>query len=318
MNAAVVICCYTAQRLPDIIAAVESAHSQRPEPHVMVVVDHNPELFRLLSDHLTTSTVIENEHERGLSGARNTGLEHCIEDVVAFLDDDAIADPGWLAALMAEYQDPAVIAVGGYIEPAWDDARPAWFPPEFGWVIGCSYAGQPTERAIVRNVIGANMSFRQSSAALAGGFGGELGRVGANTAGCEETEYCLRAARITGGHVVYQPDARVRHRVPRDRGRLRYFLRRCYSEGRSKAVVARLAGADAALSTERGYVLNVLGKAVLSGLFETVRRFSSTPLRRAGAIVLGFSATASGYASGCVSEWARRSQRVEAPMPAVR
>ena len=48
-------------------------------------------------------------------------------DIVAFLDDRAVAGPGWLAALAGHYQDPRVLGVGGMVRPEWPDGRPSWF-----------------------------------------------------------------------------------------------------------------------------------------------------------------------------------------------
>jgi GT2 family glycosyltransferase len=196
----VVICCYTERRWPEIVAAVGSVRAQtRPADSLTVVVDHNPVLLERVRAHFPRVTVVPNRHRRGLSGARNTGMEHSADDVVAFLDDDAAAAPGWLDALVAEYADPRVVAAGGRIDPHWTGGRPGWFPPEFDWVVGCSYRGQPDERAVVRNVIGANMSFRRAPALDAGGFGEDLGRgAGALPLGCEETELCIRLAARTG------------------------------------------------------------------------------------------------------------------------
>ena len=87
-----------------------------------------------------------------------------------------------------------------------------------------------------------------------GGFDSELGRVGADANGCEETELCIRMVGQGGGRLIYEPSARVTHQVPAARATWRYFARRCYQEGRSKAVVARLVGQDQALATERSYL----------------------------------------------------------------
>ncbi len=300
MRAAVVICCYTERRLSDILAAIASVRCQQPAPRLVLVIDHNPRLAETLGAQFPDLTIAESHHRRGLSGARNTGLELCDEDVVAFLDDDAVAEPGWLAALLVEYDDDRVIAVGGHIEPRWDAGRPRWFPPEFDWVVGCSYTGQPTRRAVVRNVIGANMSFRRLTALEVGGFGEALGRVGANTAGCEETELCVRATQHTGGLVVHRPDARVGHRVTVERSSLRYFVRRCYAEGRSKATVARLVGSDEALVTERSYVVRILGTTLRRGVTDAVRWRRTAPLRRSAAIVAGLFVTLAGFVVGSI------------------
>jgi GT2 family glycosyltransferase len=301
-TAAVVICCYTEKRWPDLLRAIESVRGQTVAARRLVaVVDHNQRLFEELAARYPTITVVPNRFRTGLSGARNTGVAECTEDVVAFLDDDAVAAPDWLETLLGEYTSGDTVAAGGHIEPAWDGGQPEWFPAEFGWVVGCSYRGQPTGRAVVRNVIGANMSFRRSAVLAAGGFGEQLGRVGTSAAGCEETELCLRATRHSGGSVIYQPRARVRHRVPVDRRSFRYFRKRCFAEGRSKAAVARMAGAADALRTERGYVIGSLTRGVWHGLRESMAARTRRPLQRAAAIVAGLLITAAGYAWGRLS-----------------
>jgi GT2 family glycosyltransferase len=327
VTVAVVICCYTQARLFDTVAAIESSRAQEPAPRVIVVVDHNPDLLDLLAGRYPDLTVTSNRFTRGLSGARNTGIAESIEDVVAFLDDDAVAQAGWLAAICAEFEDETVIAVGGHIGPAWDGERPPWFPAEFDWVVGCSYVGMPSSRAIVRNVIGANMAFRRATLMAVGGFGAELGRVGANAAGCEETELCIRVTRRTGGTVIYQPAARVRHRVTSDRARPAYFVRRCVAEGRSKAIVMRMHPGGAGLGVEGSYAVHTLGLGVVRGLREAVRHRRGAPLLRSAAMILGLVCTGAGFVAegvrgairGLVGHAPRppRSQALSAPISSI-
>src|SRR5439155_542168 len=76
--------------------------------------------------------------------ARTTGIDRADRgDVIAFLDDDAVAEPDWLETMLRAYGDGSVMAVGGRIEPLWAAGRPGWFPPEFDWVVGCTYVGLP-------------------------------------------------------------------------------------------------------------------------------------------------------------------------------
>lgn len=296
----VVVCCYTDRRRQEILDAVASVAAQSTRPaEIIVVVDHNPALREWLSTRLPDVVLIENAGRRGLTDARNTGVAASGSDVVAFLDDDAVAEPGWLASLVGEYLDPQVIAAGGRIDPRWTAGAPAWFPPEFGWVVGCSYRGLPARRSVVRNVIGANMSFRRDVVEQVGGFRHELGRVGTLPVGCEETELCIRASSRSGGVVVYQPAAVVVHTVPGDRATAAYFRSRCWSEGTSKAAVARFAGAGRALESERRYVARVLPE----GLFRALGAgLAGRPggFGRALAIVVGLACTTAGYVVGRV------------------
>lgn len=298
-SACVIVCCYTERRWDDVLAAVRSVQDQTVAPdRIVVVVDHHDVLRRRLGAALDGIQVVANRHTRGLAGARNTGVERSREDVVVFLDDDAVADPEWLSGLLMEYADPHVVAVGGAIEPRWRHGRPSWFPPEFDWVVGCTYRGMPAERARVRNVIGASMSFRRESVLVAGGFAEHLGRVGTRPVGCEETELCIRVAHQVGGDVVYQPQASVDHHVPRERGSFRYFRARCYGEGLSKAAVAAAATQASALRTERGYVARVLVRAAAVAAAEAIGQRRAAPLARLGALVVGLAWATTGYAVG--------------------
>jgi glycosyltransferase involved in cell wall biosynthesis len=294
----VVICAYTMQRWVEVCQAVESVLAQDfRATELILVIDHCPELFlsacaRFGGDERLT--VLENAHERGLSGARNTGVGAARGDVVAFVDDDAVAEPGWARALMRHYVDGRVAGVGGYASPVWPDGRPAWMPKEFDWVVGCSYTGQPTELASVRNPLGCNMSMRRSVFDVVGGFSAEVGRIGSHPVGGEETELCIRiGASQPSSEILFDPEARVQHHVSRDRVSLRYFFRRCYHEGMSKAVVTELANAPKALSTERAYTFNVLPRAM-------AREFLSMTFdgfARAAVMLLGLVLTAAGYAN---------------------
>jgi GT2 family glycosyltransferase len=297
---AVVICVYTEDRFAQILSAIDSVTSQsRPADEVVVVVDHNDALAERLRGERPDVRVSESLDTRGLSGARNHGVSVTTSDVVVFLDDDAVGAPDWLEQLSTPYADPDVIAVGGLIRPMWATGRPRFMPPEFDWVVGCSYVGLPTSASTVRNVIGANMSFRRSALQAAGGFSTDLGRVGTRPAGCEETELSIRARRaIPGGEVVFQPTAIVDHHVPASRARLRYFLARCHAEGGSKALVVREAGAGAGLQSERAYTTRVLPRGVARGVLDTITRHDAGGLLRATTIVLGLATTTLGYAQG--------------------
>jgi len=292
----VLICAYTVDRLDLLERAIESVQAQDTPAHEIVLcVDHSPELLAEAKRRWPDVRLTENQEEQGLSGARNSGTAACTGDVVAFLDDDALATPDWLTRLTAAYEEPSVLGAGGAVRPLWAKGKPGWFPAEFDWVVGCTHSGMPREREPVRNLVGANMSFRREALVEIGGFRHELGRVGKIPAGCEETDLCIRIGqRHPHGTILYDPAAAVEHSVPAERSRFSYFSSRCRGEGRSKAILAALVGSESGLSEERTYARHTLPLGVLRGLGEGFRGDLDGPLR-AAAIVFGLLATTAGY-----------------------
>jgi GT2 family glycosyltransferase len=297
MRRATVICAYTSDRWELLERAVDSVERQDIETELAIVIDHNDSLYERARERWPAHRVLANRFVPGLSGARNSGVAAVpAADVVAFLDDDAEAQPDWLRALTAPFVDPVVGLVGGHVEPDWAASPPEWFPSEFLWVVGCSYVGLPRHAGDVRNPIGASMAVRRRVFDEAGPFADGIGRIGRVPLGCEETELAIRAGRL-GYRVRYEPASRVRHHVPETRTTVRYFMRRCFAEGVSKALVARSVGSRAALESERAYVTRTL--PIGFGRNLAARRPGA--LARAGLIVAGCAATGTGYAVGRIS-----------------
>jgi GT2 family glycosyltransferase len=296
----VVICSYTEERWDLLMAAVDSVRAQTVQPQqTIVVVDYNVDLYKRLIFTVDDVVILENTGAKGLSGARNTGAAAATAGVVAFLDDDAVAAPDWLERLGSLYDDPDVLAVGGRVVPQWEAGRPDYFGEELDWIVGCTHRGMPKVAAEVRNVIGANMSFRSQVLQTVGGFNTALGRQNSLPLGCEETEICIRAAiGSPGGRVVYEPAALVNHFVPAQRGTLGYMLRRAWSEGISKALVSKIVGHKRALGPERRYVRSTLPRAVASGIAGKVRGTDPAGLRRAMATTAVLAVTTCGYIRG--------------------
>src|ERR1700722_1160110 len=302
----VVICVYTEQRWQDILAAIDSVRRQSlPAHEVIVVVDHNQRLLDRLAAHLATlpgrtaTSIVANQRQQGLSGGKNTGVSVATGDIVAFLDDDAAAEDEWLKYLADCYSSRRVVGVGGLTLPNWDHQRPAWFPREFDWVVGCNYLGMPAPRQPVRNLLGGNASFRSDIFAQVGGFTSEVGRSTAKLPlGCEETEFCIRIGQqLPDAQLVIDDRAVIWHRVSGQRGTFSYFLTRCYAEGVSKAVVSERVGAADGLAAERRQAFATLPLGLARNLTSACRGDLSG-LGRAAAISAGLLATAAGYAAG--------------------
>ena len=318
-DVSVIICAYTEKRWDDLLVAVASVRQQTVQPReIIIVIDYNAALLSHVQEHLVDVIAIENRHAKGAAGSRNSGVEIAQGTIVAFLDDDAIAGPNWIEQLLIPYDDPDVVGVGGKIDPFWIGKRPSWFPDEFTWIVGCTFRGMPCVNASVRNLIAANMSMRRDIFTSVGGFRESSGwnqenrenrgktkerfnfRRVLHYEGGEEAELCVRIAHQSQGNMkfYYAPLALVKHHVPEQRARWRYFLWRCYYEGIGKAFLASLHGTKDGLSAERTYTFVALPQGILRGLIDALFRRDLSGLARAGAIIAGLSATTAGYLVG--------------------
>ncbi len=296
----VIICTYSKDRWDVLVAAVESVQQQSlPPGEIIVVVDHNTQLLERVRAHLPRVVVVENSESPGLSGARNSGIAMAQGAIVAFLDDDAVAEADWLLQLSRHCLDPQVLGAGGAVEPLWLSKRPAWFPGEFYWVVGCTYRGLPEMLTAVRNLYGGCTCIRREVFEVVGGFRNGIGRVGTVPRGCEETELCIRANQHWPQKVfLYEPQARIHHHIPPDRASWRYFRLRCYAEGLSKAGVTRYVGLRDGLASERSYVLRSLPRGIVRGLTDALLHRHLAGLACAGAIVIGLAVTTAGFLVG--------------------
>lgn len=296
----VVICAYTEKRWEQTCAAVESVRTQSlPGAEIILVVDHNPALFQRAAAAMPDVLVVENEQAQGLSGGRNTGIARATGDVIAFLDDDAVAHEDWLKYFADSLSSPRVTGVGGMTLPDWETARPRWMPEEFYWTIGSNYRGLPPSGAPVRNLFGGNMAFRREVFDLVGGFRSGIGRTSSGRPlGCEETEFCIRLRqRAPETVLVIDHRAVISHFVPGSRCTFSYFLSRCFAEGISKAAVTASVGSGDGLSAERAYITRTLPLGVARGLGDFLLG-KPGGAGRAGAIVAGLGMTALGYLRG--------------------
>lgn len=294
----VVICTYSEDRWDKLCAAVDSVRRQSlASREIILVCNHNPALCARARDAFPGVTVVENREPSGLSGARNTGAALAGGQIVAFLDDDATAHEDWLKFLGDNYRNALVMGVGGLTLPHWKTSCPRWLPPEFLWVVGCNYLGMAPSGAPVRNLIGANMSFRREAFALVNaGFVVGIGRsADSRPFGCEETEFCIRLRqRSPGALLLTDHRAVISHFVPDSRCTFSYFMSRCYAEGVSKARVTENVGIGDGLSSELSYVTRTLPRGITRGVADAFRG-DVCGLGRATAIVIGLAVAAFGF-----------------------
>jgi GT2 family glycosyltransferase len=224
------------------------------------------------------------EPRAGSAHARNRGLAEVTTNVVAFLDDDVVPEPGWLAALLRPLGS-GVVAVGGRVllDPA--VARPRWFDEAGigGYLTAFDLGGAGRPLGHGEYVVTANAAFDAEALRSIGGFDPALGpRPGAQLVA--DDVHVVRALMAAGHQVAWAPEALVVHELPAQRLRRSWLLRRAYLQGRSDWLLdqvslrqRRAGGARVALSWLRGE----LARRAAEGLSDPGTRFhAATDLAR--------------------------------------
>jgi glycosyltransferase involved in cell wall biosynthesis len=142
LTAAVVVCTSSTERAELVRACVGSLFAgMRVPDEVLIVVDGDPTLESSVAAWLPEDARLLRTGRPGISEARNLGLSAASSEVVAFVDDDATVERGWLAKLMEPFERSSrVLGAGGAVVPAWEADR-RWLPDELLWAVGCTYRG---------------------------------------------------------------------------------------------------------------------------------------------------------------------------------
>lgn len=242
----VVIC--TQNRVALLLQAIASlsGDGEPKTPHEIIVVDNGSVDNTAEALHALGNTSLTYLHEPapGLSRARNLGWRAARSNIIAFLDDDATACPGWIDAIVAGLQhDAAAGAIGGAVVPVWHAPRPSWLENEIAHALTILDWGTQARRLAIplEWIAGANMAFRREVLEATGGFDLRLGRQGKLLLSAEET-HLLEQAEGLGHKVLYWPQMQVRHPVPKERLNQRWLVQRHFWQGFSDAIICRIKG----------------------------------------------------------------------------
>jgi hypothetical protein len=218
--------------------------------------------------------------KEGISHARNAALAEAAEGWIAFLDDDAVPDTGWLAGFAAAYRDaPAGTAViAGRIDPDYEVPLPAWWPPSMMGILSVQpVAGRgrighdPLPGPVW--AIAANLAFAIAPLVAAGGFPDWPSRKGTSLLSGEEA-YAARLLEERGHVVWYDDRMRAAHTIQAPRMQPAWLLRRMSGQGATDALMDRaFAGRGAVFRTALPHAWKALTHSPLAFVSGTTPRF---------------------------------------------
>jgi len=263
-------------RRPDGLARALRSLAAQHDPGVeweLLVVDNDTApsaeaTVHALASEIAAAVMVLRERAPGAAHARNAGIDAAKGEVVAFIDDDVVAEPGWLAHLVRPLLDERADAAGGRV--ALDDsvAVPRWLGRD--WLGYLSpYDRGPDERLLAADdyVLTANAAFRTDRLRALSGFDEALGPRAGSPMVNDDLDLCRRFV-AAGGRIVYVPDAVVIHELPPDRLTPGYLVRRSYAQGRSDWLLERDANSRRPLGGAKGILVHLrrlLGDRVREG-----------------------------------------------------
>jgi glucosyl-dolichyl phosphate glucuronosyltransferase len=177
------------------------------------------------------------EDQLGLSIARNRGIQESKNDIIVFLDDDAIAKPKWLESLQQCFiAHPEIAAIGGKVTSQYSVPMPDWIRKDLEpYLSGFDKGNQMLKLEYNEYPRGVNMAFRKTIFEKTAWFNKYFGRKGSSLMSYEEIELCYRIEKL-GGKIVYLPTAEVIHLIKMERISKEWFKTRIYWQGRSEGL----------------------------------------------------------------------------------
>jgi glucosyl-dolichyl phosphate glucuronosyltransferase len=210
------------------------------------------------------------ELQQGISHARTSGAKEANGEIIAYIDDDCLAESNWLNEIIDFYdKNPEAMSTGGRIIPKYLVPVAGWFGKYFWGLVGNYDLGSSVfQMKGVRYPSGANMQFRKTAFEKYGYFDSSLGRSGKSLMAGEEKSMYLK---LIGAHekVFYLPQVIVHHHVEGNKFDEVYVKRHSMGIGASERLMNK--GSFLKLSIKFLEYLAKLGYAIAYGFIYLFR-----------------------------------------------
>ncbi|MBW4650172.1 MAG: glycosyltransferase [Kastovskya adunca ATA6-11-RM4] len=296
MKISAIICTHNREQY--LGAAIDSLLQQDFDSYEVIVVDNassdrTSEIVKERLSHPRLKYVYE--PITGLSVARNRGAKESQGEILAYLDDDAVASLGWLRVLVEAYEKNEKLAIaGGKVTLLWPEGitAPSWLSAGLAGNLGAYDLGE--EMVYIKQPgltpRGLNYSIRRNFLEQIGGFDVNLGRVGKNLLSNEEV-HMTELALKQGWQVAYLPEALVAHNVAVERLERTWFLNRGWWQGISECYREQVTGRSGPPQLLRG------SERIVRGLYKSLKYFGS-PAERFDNLVYAYGQI--GYLSAAI------------------
>lgn len=270
-----IICTYNrAKQLAKALASLQNQTLPQKDFEVLVI-DNNSidntkqtvqqQILKTQNIHYYFEPII------GLSQARNTGWRNSNSEIIAFLDDDAIANKDWLESILSAFAlaPKNTACVSGKILPRWEKPKPEWLPEKMLSFLSIVDYGNTAFVAKKNQWLGGgNSAYKKHGLEETGGFNTALGRRGNNLLSHDENflreqlekkDYCY----------YYSPKIIITHNISAERLNKQWFYSRYFWEGVSSAI-------EQAVLTKKSWIKRIfLGIGGVLTIIFSKKRLSS-------------------------------------------
>jgi len=238
MKLSVIICTYNrADLLPDAINSLAQQNLNHADYEVVVVNNNSTDT----TDQVCRKFAFENpdinfryfiELRQGLSIARNRGINESTGELVAFIDDDATADPDYARNILSAFGSYSDYdTMGGKVLPVYpENNEPDWMSKYIEGVVSkVDYGENFSEFYSKKYPVGCNMIFRRSLFSLIGLFNEDLKFR-------SDDKYIFLKVREHGKRILYAPDIVVHHVIDKTRLNYGFIKKLCIQIGGTERV----------------------------------------------------------------------------------
>jgi glucosyl-dolichyl phosphate glucuronosyltransferase len=251
----VIICSFNrCNYLPKLLESLKTQTLSKERFEILIVdnnsTDHTRKVISTFQESLPNLKYIF-EPRQGLSIARNRGMSETESPLVVYIDDDAYAEPEWLASFVESFgKDDRVVCVGGPVKLDWQGEKPDWVPKRYESLFtAVDYGSEERYLTAGNYLVGANMGFRKDWLTEQGGFPENLGRKGYCLISGEEA-LIYKKVFESAHKVLYHAGAKVWHRVTNERKTKRWFFKRLFWDGATQPIL------DSGVEQKKGIYMN--------------------------------------------------------------
>ncbi|MCX6257337.1 MAG: glycosyltransferase [Bacteroidia bacterium] len=238
MKLSVIICTYNrAIFLPDALESIASQDIEQSQFELILIdnnsTDNTREVCQVFeTNHPGLIFKYFKETKQGLSFARNRGIAESKGDLIAFIDDDAVAETSYVRNIIKAFAlHPECDAVGGKVLPVYPgNAEPPWMSKYIEGVVSkVDYGNEASEFFRKKYPVGCNMIFRKEIFAELGGFNEDLKFR-------SDDKFIFLKLREHRKRILYSPDIVVHHVIDASRLTFEFIRKLCHQIGGTERI----------------------------------------------------------------------------------